>query len=606
MKWALISIILGIILFFGISFFIEPAGIEIIPFQQKETSTLLVGEEQPIKIILVGDIMLDRGVEYMVEKEGKGDFRFPFIKIADYLKGADIVFGNLEGVISDKGIKVGSIYSFRANPKAIEGLIFAGFNVLSLANNHAFDYGREALEGCLAKLSNAGISYVGAGFTEKEAYSPFIKEIGDTKIGFLTYTNLGPETWRASGENSGIALVNQENLSLAKQQIKEAKKQVDILIVSLHSGEEYQKEPTQFQIEFSEMAIDAGANLTVGHHSHIVQPNEKYGNGYIFYSLGNFIFDQDFSEETMKGQILEVLIKNKQIKEVIAKETKINNFFQPEFAEKIIEDTQFQISLSSTALEQGDTLLIKIPSLVDADEIGGWFGTTKINFSNLGENLVGIAGIDAKKKPGRYKLTINLPDNYEIEKEINIVKRDFPITELLITKELEERGLTIPKIEENVAKENLVLQEVLSIFTPEVYFDRPFIYPLEKIKDVGAFGNIRKSGEISLQHLGVDLEANIDTPVYAINDGTVRLSQELTNYGKIIIIDHGMGIFSLYLHLDEFKVFERKAVKKGEIIALSGNTGYSIAPHLHLGVKISGSSVDPLRFIETTEKEMLK
>ncbi|PIV45302.1 MAG: hypothetical protein COS25_00520, partial [Candidatus Nealsonbacteria bacterium CG02_land_8_20_14_3_00_37_10] len=141
MKWALISIILGIILFFGISFFIEPAGIEIIPFQQKETSTLLVGEEQPIKIILVGDIMLDRGVEYMVEKEGKGDFRFPFIKIADYLKGADIVFGNLEGVISDKGIKVGSIYSFRANPKAIEGLIFAGFNVLSLANNHAFDYG---------------------------------------------------------------------------------------------------------------------------------------------------------------------------------------------------------------------------------------------------------------------------------------------------------------------------------------------------------------------------------------------------------------------------------------------------------------------------------
>jgi len=123
---------------------------------------------------------------------------------------------------------------------------------------------------------------------------------------------------------------------------------------------------------------------------------------------------------------------------------------------------------------------------------------------------------------------------------------------------------------------------------------------------VGAFGNIRKSGEISLQHLGVDLEANIDTPVYAINDGTVRLSQELTNYGKTIIIDHGMGIFSLYLHLDEFKVFERKAVKKGEIIALSGNTGYSIAPHLHLGVKISGSSVDPLRFIETTEKEMLK
>ncbi|MDP1538981.1 MAG: CapA family protein [bacterium] len=330
MKWALVPIILGIILFFGISFFIEPAGIEIIPSQQKETSTLIAEEEQPIKIILVGDIMLDRGVEYMVEKEGGGDFRFPFLKIADYLKGADIVFGNLEGVISDKGIKVGSIYSFRANPKAIEGLIFAGFNVLSLANNHAFDYGREALEDCLAKLSNAGIGYAGAGFTGTEAYSPFVKEIGDTKIGFLAYTNLGPGTWRAAGENSGIAWISENDFDKIKKDIENAKSQADILIVSLHAGEEYQKTPTQFQIEFFEIAIDAGADLVVDHHSHVVQHFEKYQNGWIFYSLGNFIFDQSFSEETMKGQILEVLIQNKQIKKVITKETKINNFFQPE------------------------------------------------------------------------------------------------------------------------------------------------------------------------------------------------------------------------------------------------------------------------------------
>ncbi len=93
------------------------------------------------------------------------------------------------------------------------------------------------------------------------------------------------------------------------------------------------KTPTQFQIEFSKMAIEAGADLIVGHHSHVIQPNEKYGNGYIFYSLGNFIFDQGFSEETMRGQIIEVLIENKQIKEVITKEIKINNFFQPEILE---------------------------------------------------------------------------------------------------------------------------------------------------------------------------------------------------------------------------------------------------------------------------------
>jgi len=148
MKRALVIIILGIILFLGSSFFIGPANIEII---KPTKETLIVEKKQPIKIILVGDIMLNRGVKFMIEKEGgptRGgypDFRFPFLKIADYLKEADIVFGNLEGIVSDKGIKVGSIYSFRADPKAIEGLSFAGFNVLSLANNHALDYTREAL-----------------------------------------------------------------------------------------------------------------------------------------------------------------------------------------------------------------------------------------------------------------------------------------------------------------------------------------------------------------------------------------------------------------------------------------------------------------------------
>ncbi len=286
-------------------------------------------EEKTITLILVGDIMLDRGVEYMVEKQGNGDFRFPFLKIAKELQKANLLFGNLEGVISDKGIKVGSIYSFRVNPEAIEGLSFAGFNVLSLANNHTFDYTREALEDCLVKLNNTGIDYIGAGFTEKEAYSPLIKKIKDTKIAFLAYTNLGPETWKAGEKNSGIAWISEKNFEKIKKDIENAKSQADILIVSLHSGEEYSNEPTQFQIDFSKMAIETGADLIVGHHPHVIQRNEKYKNGYIFYSLGNFIFDQGFSEKTMKGQILEILIKDDKIKELIPKEIRLNNYFQP-------------------------------------------------------------------------------------------------------------------------------------------------------------------------------------------------------------------------------------------------------------------------------------
>jgi poly-gamma-glutamate synthesis protein (capsule biosynthesis protein) len=317
------------IMFFGASFLAEPASIEIIPSRQEETLAPTAEEKQPVKIMITGDIMLDRGVEYMVNEKGNGDFRFPFLEIADQLKEADIVFGNLEGVISDKGTDVGSIYSFRAEPEAIKGLVSAGFNVLSVANNHAFDYDREALEDCLTKLSSNGIGYAGAGFTEKEAFSPLIREVGGVKIAFLAYTDLGPETWRAAEDDSGIAWISENSTERIKQDIRSAKEASDVLIVSLHSGEEYQEAPSQSQVDFSKMAVDAGADLLVGHHPHVVQPNEKYRNGWIFYSLGNFVFDQGFSEETMKGQIIELLIKDDEIKEINPREIKINDFFQP-------------------------------------------------------------------------------------------------------------------------------------------------------------------------------------------------------------------------------------------------------------------------------------
>ena len=218
-----------------------------------------------ITILAVGDIMLDRGVEFKIENEGKGDYSFPFLKIAEELRRADFVFGNLEGPISDKGQKVGSIYSFRADPKAVEGLKYAGFDILSVANNHIFDYGREAMEDTFKRLKEAGIEYVGGGFDEKEAYSPLIKEINGTKIGFLAYTNLGPEAWEATEGKSGIAWIDEKNLEKIKKGIEAAKQKSDVLIVSLHSGEEYAANPTSFQTSFAYSAVDAGADLVVGH-----------------------------------------------------------------------------------------------------------------------------------------------------------------------------------------------------------------------------------------------------------------------------------------------------------------------------------------------------
>ena len=257
-----------------------------------------------------------------------------------------------------------------------------------------------------------------------------------------------------------------------------------------------------------------------------------------------------------------------------------------------------KFSISSLLPKQGDTLVIEIKTNLDPEKVKGEFGSKKINFFRFEENLASILGISIKEKPGNYNLIIEFPGGTFLKKKIKITERKFPMTELLVTEELKERGVTPQRIEENIKKENQEISQILQIFTPLPYFQESFIYPLEKIKVIGDFGNIRKSGKVAIQHLGVDLEATTGTPVFAINDGVVKLSKELPNYGKTIIIDHGVGIFSLYLHLEEFKVSEGERVKRGEIIALSGNTGYSISPHLHFSIKINGISVDPLRFIK--------
>lgn len=341
-------LIILLIAAFGSSFFIVE-----FPKFEKEISEIsqaqvLISFKKPpseITLFFVGDIMLNRGVEWSINKYGKGDWKFPFLEIAEDLEKADILFGNLESPISDKGSKVGSIYSFRTNPKAIEGFNYAGFDILSVANNHIFDYGREAMEDTFLRLREAGIDYVGGGFSEKEAYSPIIKEINDIEIAFLAYTNLGSKNWEATGKRSGISWLTEERL---EEDIKKAKNQADLIVVSMHFGEEYKSQPTSEQKYFARLAIDTGADLIIGHHPHVVQEIERYKDGYIAYSLGNFIFDQGFSKETMQGLMLKVVIEDGRIrtvsskvpqnldssfraelKEVIPIEIRINQFFQP-------------------------------------------------------------------------------------------------------------------------------------------------------------------------------------------------------------------------------------------------------------------------------------
>ena len=264
--------------------------------------------------------------------------------------------------------------------------------------------------------------------------------------------------------------------------------------------------------------------------------------------------------------------------------------------------TQPDIYVSSYSLQQSDTLLVIVKN--EPNEITGRFGYLPLHFfrSEDGKSWIAIAGMHVKKFPGNYYLTITSPGKARFRKLVSVLRRNFTVTKLVVTPDLSAKGYTDKNIVNNVINDdNKKLKEALSTYTPSIYSPKPFIYPLSEIKVTGDYGDIRKSGSYSIQHLGVDLKAVLDTPVYATNDGKVAFEGNLVDYGNTLVIDHGLGVYSLYLHLNSFKVNVGDIVKQGDTIALSGSTGYAIGPHLHFSINIRGASVDPLKFIETTK-----
>lgn len=296
--------------------------------------------EEPDYVMLAfgGDVMLNRGVRNSVMKNFGGDYSALFEKL-DILKNSDIVFANLEGTASDSGSDLGNLYSFRMDPQVLPALKGAGFSIFSVANNHIGDFGRMAFYDTLSRMKENEILYTGGGTTREEAESPTIIEKYGMKIGFLAFSDKGPE-FMAANENGGILLANNPRLDKI---IKSASRQVDHLIVSFHFGEEYETLHSARQEELAHRAIDNGAKIVVGHHPHVIGDTEVYKNGYIAYSLGNFIFDQTFSEATMQGMLLQVKLWRDGGISVQKNIAKLNRVFQPD---KIIfgkeEKVEFQ------------------------------------------------------------------------------------------------------------------------------------------------------------------------------------------------------------------------------------------------------------------------
>jgi poly-gamma-glutamate capsule biosynthesis protein CapA/YwtB (metallophosphatase superfamily) len=252
------------------------------------------------RLIFAGDVMLSRAVRRQILDAS--DPALPFRKLAPMLAASDIAFVNLESPFSDRGsFREGGLI-FHAAPDMIAGLALARIAVASTANNHARDCASHGVEFTVAWLRAHGIQPVGSAESEAAAHRGIVLVRHGIRFGYLGYTyDQSNGNWK--DVDTRIALADPK---IVCRDVSEIRKRADVVVVSMHHGIEYALKPTAAQIAFAHAAIDAGATLVIGHHPHVIQPSETYRGGMIFYSLGNFVFDQYQRLETQHGQVVQI------------------------------------------------------------------------------------------------------------------------------------------------------------------------------------------------------------------------------------------------------------------------------------------------------------
>jgi gamma-polyglutamate biosynthesis protein CapA len=260
-----------------------------------------------ISIIGVGDIMLGdhpvrigNGVRSQIERNG---MEWLFSEVKHLFAGSDVVFGNLEVVHSDLGLKPNYLPSmeFRASPESVSAVRAAGFTVVGLANNHCMEHGRSAFLETVDRLTAVGVAVAGIRGPER-GVEPYEMTAAGRKVVLLAFS-MRPEAY--SKEPVLPYCLADENEIL--QRVAEVRERADVLILSLHWGEEFMEYPSRSQVAFAHRLVDAGVNVILGHHPHVLQGVERYRGAVIAYSLGNFVFDM-WQEETRGSMILRVQI----------------------------------------------------------------------------------------------------------------------------------------------------------------------------------------------------------------------------------------------------------------------------------------------------------
>jgi poly-gamma-glutamate synthesis protein (capsule biosynthesis protein) len=281
-----------------------------------------------VTVVAVGDILLSRYIGRKIDQVQNPTV--PFENMRMWLSEADVAFGNLESPISRGTVPLRRGVVFRCLTRYVPGLVDAGFDVLSTANNHALDQGEEGLEFTLEYLEAHNIVAVGTRKKGDQKTFGRLVERNGVLFAFLAYSYAA---YNDGGTRRNPQVATWHDREMVSREIRQLKDKSDILLVSLHAGQEYRSRPERQTIEFAHAAIDAGADAIIGHHPHWIQPVEIYRGKPIFYSLGNFVFDQGATPETSQGLLVVFRIIDKRLVGARLVPVTIENYCCPSVAD---------------------------------------------------------------------------------------------------------------------------------------------------------------------------------------------------------------------------------------------------------------------------------
>jgi poly-gamma-glutamate synthesis protein (capsule biosynthesis protein) len=282
-----------------------PTTVGVTTTARGDTSSPAAGVTPPVTVVSGGDTMADRRVKAFIQRHGA---EAALAGIAPLLRAADVSWVNLESPLTTVNDPwPGKDVRFQGDPRLAAGLADAGVDLVNMANNHALDQGHAGLLDSIRRLERAGVAVVGAGRDAAAARRPVIvRTSGGATVGFLGWTDI---IWPGfvAGAAPGVAAASPD-MALVTQAIRNLRRRVDYVVVCFHWGVEYTDTPTASQVAQAHAAIDAGADLVIGHHPHVLQGVQLYRGRLIAYSLGDLVFDH-YSVATGQTVLVEAVLR---------------------------------------------------------------------------------------------------------------------------------------------------------------------------------------------------------------------------------------------------------------------------------------------------------